>query len=277
MNAECRAAHRRQRISGRLASALLFAALFALLDAFRGGFFGNQGYIELLPGGSRPISGPMPREIKSIADMEIEGMPADGSVRLLPGAHFSGFWFGGDMWRGVMEAAPTAREGEWTITVRDEMNGKQNPVLVFRVRVWPDLAAKNAHSPSWITRKTGLKPFACAGVLALGGLLAMALNYKQGRRWTRLLHAQGCGEIYNVGQTDAETLLQAERPAGLTVAEGLRCRLRRPTGEPLGAAVVLELRKSDMLLRSGPLCPAKTGDIVCLTEAVEDEGAEASG
>ena len=274
MNAECRAAHRRQRVSGRLASALLFAALFSLIDAFRGGFFGNQGFVELLPGGTRPISGPMPPETPNIAGMIIEGQPEDGSVRLLPNAHFSGFWFGGDMWRGVLEAAPTAGEGEWTITVRDVRGGKQNPTLVFRVRVWPDLAAKNAHSPSWITRKTGLKPFVCAGVLALCGLAAGALNYALGQRWTRLLHAQGCGEIFNVGQTEQGMFLQAELPAGTPAREGLRCRLRRPTGEPLGAAVVCEVRKSDMLLRAGAAVAANTGDIVCLAEEAPEDGEE---
>ena len=276
MNAECRTAHRRQRVTGWLATGLFVAALFSLVDAFRGGFFGNQGYVELLPGTSRPISGPMPREVKSIADMEIEGMPEDGSVRLAPGAHFSGFWFGGDMWRGSVEAAPDAREGEWTITVRDDAAGKQNPTLVFRVRVWQDQAAKNAHSPSWITRKTGLKPFACAGVLAFGGLLAMALNYKLGQRWTRLLHAQGCGEIYKAEPTEEGLALYAERPAGLTVAEGFRCRLRRPDGEPLGSAVVLELRKSDLTLLAAAHCPANTGDIVCLTEEAPEEDEESA-
>lgn len=264
MNARLVAVRRLQGRVGLVTTLLFCAAILSLIDAFRGGFFGNNGLVELLPGQSRPLSGPMPVDVNKTEDMVIEGQPKDGSVRLVPNAHFSGFWFGGDMWRGTISASDKAPEAEHVILVKDDARGKQNPILVFRVRVWPDLRTKNAHSPSFITRKTGAKPFVCAGVLAALGLVAGAGTFLLGRQWTELLAQQSCGEIYRVQVTERGTELFCELPPGAEPEAGQEYPVLRPDGEIRQKASVLEIQPGTLILLSLDGAEAKTGDVVCL-------------
>ena len=266
MNARCLALRRLQGRVGLLTTLLFCSAILSLIDAFRGGMFGNNGYVELLPGQVHPISGPMPAGVNKPEEMVIVGEPKDGSVRLNPNAHFSGFWFGGDMWRGTLTAAENAPEAEHVILVKDDARGKQNPILVFRIRVWRDLATKHAHSPSFITRKTGLKPFACAGVLAALGLVAGWANFVLGRRWTRLLAAESCAEIYRIG-SDAEGLILCCEAPKTPVAEGAGCAVYHPDGEQLPPAVLVQVEKREARLRVPADHPARTGDVVCFALA----------
>jgi hypothetical protein len=108
-----------QRRAGILAMVLLVGALLALADALVGGLKGNQTAIELIPDSRFLISGPMPTKTEAIKDFIIDGQPADGSVRLVPDTIFTGYWFGGSMWRGAIVVDPFAREGSFVISVKD--------------------------------------------------------------------------------------------------------------------------------------------------------------
>ena len=214
-----------QRRTGLVAMALLALALLSLADALVGGLAGNRGLIELLPGTSFAISGPMPPRTETIDAFVIDGEPADGSVRLVPRAVFAGFWFGGAMWRGAIEVAAEAREGSHLLTVHDRYGEKQNPALVFQVRVWPDLAARNAHSPSRLTRLTGQSPYAFALGFAIVGLFAGAANFLCGRLWTRHLHAHRCGEIYRARRSDQGMEVACEPPPAVNLRPGRACTI----------------------------------------------------
>ena len=255
-----------QRRTGLVAMALLALALLSLADALVGGLAGNRGLIELLPGTSFAISGPMPPRTETIDEFVIDGEPADGSVRLVPRAIFAGFWFGGAMWRGAIEVAADAREGSHLLTVHDRYGEKQNPALVFQVRVWPDLAARNAHSPSRLTRLTGQSPYAFALGFAIFGLFAGAANFLCGRLWTRHLHAHRCGEIYRARRTDQGTEVACELPPAVDLRPGRACTIYRPGGEPLCTGRVSGYENNEVLLHVDPSWPVRPGDVACFAD-----------
>ena len=255
-----------QRRTGLVAMALLALALLSLADALVGGLAGNRGLIELLPGTSFAISGPMPPRTETIDAFVIDGEPADGSVRLVPRAVFAGFWFGGAMWRGAIEVAAEAREGSHLLTVHDRYGEKQNPALVFQVRVWPDLAARNAHSPSRLTRLTGQSPYAFALGFAIVGLFAGAANFLCGRLWTRHLHAHRCGEIYRARRTDQGTEAACEPPPAVNLRPGRACTIYRPGGEQVCTAQVSGCENNEVLLHVDPSWPVRPGDVACFAD-----------
>jgi hypothetical protein len=255
-----------QKRTGLLAMVLLGAALLSVADGLVGGLAGNRGLIELLPGSSFAISGPMPPRTETIDQFVIDGEPADGSVRLVPRAIFSGFWFGGAMWRGTIEVAADAREGSHLLTVHDRYGEKQNPALVFQVRVWPDLAARNAHSPSRLTRLTGQSPYAFALGFAIFGLFAGAANFLCGRLWTRHLHAHRCGEIYRARRTDQGTAVACELPSAVDLHPGRVCTIYRPGGEPLCTGRVSGCENNEVLLHVDPSWPVRPGDVACFAD-----------
>ncbi len=252
-----------QKLSGILAMILLTAALAAFVDAMVGGLKGNSGTIELMPDSRFLISGPMPPRTEAIADFVIEGQSVDDTLRLIPETIFSGYWFGGSMWRGVIAVGPDAHEGNHTIIVKDRFGEKQNPALVFAVRIWPDLATKNAHSPSFLTRKTGINPYLFAGGFLLSGIATGCLNFFLGWLWTRHLSSRHCGEIYILRHIDQGTEVTCELQKDCAVTPGMSCALYRRFGAALGSAVVTDCEKDKVSLLVKKPNLVKIGDVVC--------------
>jgi hypothetical protein len=253
-----------QRRAGILAMVLLTGALLSLADALIGGFKGSQSAIELIPDSRFLISGPMPAKTEAIKDFIIDGQPADGSVRVIPEDVFSGYWFGGAMWRGAIVVAPEAREGDHVITVKDPFGEKQNPTLVYKVRIWSDLAALNAHSPSRLTRMTGRSPYLFAVSLVLCGFIAGGVNFLLGRLWARHLATHNCGEIYKRRKTVLGTEITCELRCGEAVRPGMRGTIYRPSGELLCSARVASCEKGEVVMQVSKPELVRLGDVACI-------------
>lgn len=243
---------------------MFLCALTALVDAMVGGLAGNSGTIELIPGERFQISGPMPQKTETLADFVIEGEPEDGAVQLLPEAIFSGYWFGGAMWRGVIVATASPQTDTVVIRVRDRFGEKQNPALVFTVKVYPDVASKQRHSPSLLMRHSGINPFSIAVVFALGGILSGAATYYFGKLWANYLGERLCGEIYvyKRGENGAEAT--CELTTSRQMAAGTLITLYRRSGEMIGTAHILEQQPKSIRLRIDNDLNVKIGDIACL-------------
>lgn len=253
-----------QKRTGILAMLLLIGALLSMADALRGGFKGGNSFIELLPGSRYAISGPLPAKTTAIKDFVIDGQQPDGSVRLVPDAIYSGYWFGGSMWRGAIVVDQLARAGNYELKVKDSFGEKQNPTLVFTVKVWPDQATLNANSPSFLTRMTGRNPFFVALGFALGGLTAAGANFILGRLWARHLAAHRCGEIYKLRRTDRGTEVACELHCGTTAKLGMLCSIYRPSGEILCAAHVSSCENDEVFMLVEGSQSVKLGDVACL-------------
>ena len=260
-----------QRRSGILAMILLIGALLALADALVGGLGGSQGLIELIPGSRFQISGPMPPRTEAIKEFVIDGQPADGSVRLLPEAVFSGYWFGGSMWRGVIEVADSAHESSAVIAVKDRFGEKQNPALVFKVQIWPDETTRNAHSPSFLTRKTGHSPYLFAVGCALSGMAAAGANFILGRLWARHLAAHHCGEIYQLRRTERGTEITCEFQCADILQPGMEGAIYRFTGEYICPATIARCERNGVLMLVGQPDQVRLGDVACAFPRADNE------
>lgn len=253
-----------QKWSGRIAMVFLVAGLVALADALAGGWRGANAPIALIPGSRYAISGPLPPQTKSIEEFIIEGQPEDGVVRLLPENIFSGYLFGGSMWRGVIAVAPHAPQKSFVISIQSPQGYKQNPALVFSVRVWPDQSTLNANSPSLLTRWTGKNPFLLAAGLVLCGLLGGTFNYMFGRLWARHLQTHHCGEIYKLHHTDHGTEVTVELRCTSDLSPGMAGKIYSPAGLPLCMAEVVSCRGSEVVLIVSSPGSAHLGDIACV-------------
>lgn len=253
-----------QKRFGVFTMVLFAAALLALADALIGGLKGGHAAIELIPASHYPISGPMPPKTTAINEFVIEGAPRDGSVRLVPRSIFSGFWFGGSMWRGALEVSPNADPGDYTLTVKDPYGEKQNPALVFKVRIWPDQATRIANSPSRLTRLTGISPFLIAATLCGGGLLAGLVNFFMGRLWARHLASHNCGEIYKLRQTGRGIEITCEIHCTKTIRPHAPCTIYRPSGEAVCTAEVASCEGNEVLVLITHPEPVRLGDVACI-------------
>lgn len=254
---------RAQRLTGGVAMVLLTLALLALFDGLRGGFLGSSGQIHLIPGERYLLSGPLPPKTERIEGFVIEGAASDGSVRLVPEGIFTGFMFGGGMWRGYLAVEGHARPGVYEIRVRDRFGEKQNPALVFNVRVFGSAEARQAASASFVTRRSGLEPRILAACLGLLGVLTGCGNYLLGRKWHSVLVEQGCGEVFRLKTVDGRLEVTADMGRESCIEAGSTFRFSHPLRGDTGCGTVVSCEKSHVTLHVRENAQVRPGDIAC--------------
>lgn len=256
-----------QKRFGLLSMFLMIGAMLSLVDALVGGFGGVHDNIQLIPDSRYAVSGPMPPKTERIEDFVIEGLPEDRSVLLSPEAIFSGYWFGGSMWRGVIIVDSFAREGNYIISVKDKFGEKQNPTLVFEVRVWADKAERDANSTSFLTRRTGRSPFIFVIGLTIAGIVAGGSSFVFGRLWSRKLAEFHCGEIFNVRRKGGVLTIACEFHGGADAHVGMVCNVYNPSGEKLCTAQITHCGKGEVQLQAEGTESVRHGDVVCMQAA----------
>lgn len=256
-----------QKRFGILSMFFLLGAMLSLVDALVGGLEGVHGNIELIPDSRYAISGPLPPKTDALKDFVIEGLPEDRSVSLVPEAIFSGYWFGGSMWRGVITVNSLARKGVYIISVKDRFGEKQNPTLVFTVRIWANKADRDANSSSFLTRRTGLNPFIFVTGLTILGILTGGVSFIFGRLWSRQLAKFQCGEIYKVNRKEGLLKIACEFHGSMAVQVGMVCDIYNPFGEKLCTAKVTHCGKREVHLQAKETDTVRHGDVVCLHAA----------
>ncbi|GAB1409215.1 hypothetical protein MASR1M90_03690 [Desulfovibrionales bacterium] len=250
-----------QKCSGFLAMLFFAATFLALFDGMRTGFLGS-GDIRLVPGDHYAVSGPMPPRTEHLPDFVISGVPADGSVRLVPEEIFTGYWFGGSMWRGHI-GVEAAQTGSYTITVRDRFGEKQNPALVFTVTVFADHADRQAHSPSLLYRWSGLDAHWFSGGFAAIGIALAGLTYLFGRAWSAVLARHGCGEVFRLKTTDGHYEVGIHMNPRSSMHVGSMLRFAHPVRGELGQGSIIACAGEEITALVPSTTPVRIGDIAC--------------
>ena len=252
-----------QRASGTVAMILLTLALVILFDGLRGGIFGGSGHVRLIPGDRYEISGPMPPKTDRIEDFVIEGALADGSVRIVPEGVFTGYMFGGGMWRGHILVDSNPKPGEYVFKVRDKYGEKQNPALVFTLRVFADAEGRRAHSPSVVMRWTGIEPYVLAACFGLIGLLMAGINFLLGIKWHTMLANLECGEIFRLKKIDGHYEAGVDLRRCSPVVVGASYRFTHPRRGNIGQGLVIACDKGEITIQVASDVPIRLGDIAC--------------
>lgn len=251
-----------QRFSGLWAMCCLILTLLALIDGLRTGIFGSAD-IRLIPGEEYAISGPMPPKTQVLDDFVIDGQPGDLSVELVPENIFTGYWLGGSMWRGRLLVHAQPQPGTYILQVRDPYGEKQNPALVFTVRVFASALEKQLNSPSYIVRKTGLNTYLVAALLFFLGCLGILGNYLGGRKWHASLARHGCAEIFRLQKTDHALEAQMEMLDAEKIPLGTKYNFVHPLRGDLGSGHVIGHEKNKITLRITQDMDIRLGDIAC--------------
>jgi hypothetical protein len=279
------AALNRAYLIGRVSACLCFCALFSLIDGFQGLVREDFNHIELPVRGRMMLSGAMPADLTDHTRLaaEIDGIEG---LRFTPLTSFKGFWMGGAMWRGELEAG--AVPGTAVLTVRDLVPAKkagsnatsmvQNPAQIYRITVWASEAELRAAQPSFLRRLTGLPPFPAAGLFLLAGIGFGAWHALRFHRVQCALAAEGFFLVYGVLPHE-KGVQAAFSPAGREedLRTGLPVILLGPEGGEAASGILDECgpKKYAALFAEGPT-PPRHGDLLrCPPDG--ERGAELSG
>lgn len=227
--------------------AAVFCVLFVLtaVDGIIAGFRHPWNLLELLPGESVQINGHLGHRIEGVEELRYSS--ESELVQVTFEAVHTGFWFGGQMWRGLLTLDPHIGPGTYTVLVSTTTNPFNNPPNQFRVDVFPDATSLQKNARSLIRRWFGISPWVAFAYLGMVTLIGVGVVYLISHKKERLLRLEGMAEIYHVtpGENGQEALFSLGISSG--VREGDRLVLLDGEGMPAGHVHVLRVSETDAL------------------------------
>lgn len=189
-----------RKVFGKVGALISILFFLALLDSCVARVREPLFTVHLLPGQSEPVEGQLDHTVKEVSQLRVEASSPD--VRLAPEKFQSGFWFGGNMWIGVISASADAKAGAHDLRVFAVNDPGGKPVAAFRAIVYPDYAALRESFYSVIQRTFDVRPWMVA-VYCLPALgIALGLMYLLSCRVEKLLAAGGRAEVFLLKKVD---------------------------------------------------------------------------
>jgi hypothetical protein len=182
------------------------------------------------------INGQIPENIKKTEELIYDSDSPDLTVGFE--AIHSGYYLGGNMWRGHLLAGKEISPGKYTISVRPREFPPDKPAQQFRVVVHQNIKSQREASWSITRRLTGLSPYLIAAAfLPLIGI-TMGLVFLLSRRIEKFQIESGLAEIYQVIPSEGNYLLGFGMGQEHGLNPGDRVTLLDPGGNYVGFAVV---------------------------------------
>ena len=150
----CLQTRMRQRYWGALCALLLGFVMLGMLDGLQGLARSGADVIEVLPGGSVPISGPLTIKNPVNSDLKAQFTPENPALAYDLEGFFAGYWFGNGMWRAAVRADAYAQSGDYTLKVVFR-GAPASTTQNYKITVYADDAAMRAASTSYLRRITG--------------------------------------------------------------------------------------------------------------------------
>ena len=249
----CLQTRMRQRFWGAICAMLMGFVMLGMLDGLQGLARSGADVIEVIPGYSVPISGPLTIKNPVNSDLKAQFTPQSTALVYDLEGFFAGYWFGNGMWRASVRADVAAQPGDYTLKVVFR-GAPASTTQNYKITVYADEAAMRAASTSYLRRITGYNPFVLAAGCCGLALLVGVVVYRLGCSYIRQLTSLGCGEIVRVQHEAGND--QQPHPGhiwcllyGLRApASGTLCAVYDPQGVHLGNARAADANKGTLEL-----------------------------
>lgn len=243
-------AHQLRKVLGWITAGLLCAALLSLADALTAGFKNGTREFQATPGTVIPISAPLPPGAEKIEDMRIHG--GGEGVTMVPEGLFSGFWLGGNMWKGSIKVELDAKPGKRTFSLEGppDVDAVRPPQpLAFQVTIYRNARAQRQASASFLTRELEVNPFAASLFCLLLAVPGGGAVFLLSRRIERLLTLEGIALVYMVKETEEGPVIAFSLGSDQGIYPGKRVRIMGPDGRTVGEAQVTASTSGDATAR----------------------------
>jgi len=221
---------------GKASALFCLLAFLSILDGLIAKFREPVNVFQVLAGEEVEVNGPLPENIKDTGALTYVS-DVRGLALAFETIH-SGYFLGGNMWRGRLQTSRGLPPGKYTVSVRPKDYPPEKPGYDLRVVVYPDPWSRQASSRSLIKRYTGSSPYLAAAIfLPLIGA-TMGLVYLLSRRIESLQAARGLVEIYHVARQEGRYLVAFGLGTRHGVGLGDTVAVLDPEGHYVGTAQV---------------------------------------
>jgi hypothetical protein len=232
-----------RKLVGKVCMLFCLVALLAVLDGLIAKSREPVDVFHVLPGEVVDINGPIPEDVKGPEALTYASDSQDLTVAFE--TTHSGYFLGGNMWRGRLAIGRNLPPGKYTITVRPKDAPPDNPGNQIRVVVHPDPLSQRAASQSIIRSLTGKSPYlVAAAFLPLIGI-TLGVVFLLSRRIEVLQAEVGLAEIYHVARNGGQYLVTFGLGTRHGVNLGDEIIVLDPQGNPVGIATVQQSSDQD--------------------------------
>ncbi|MFZ2089812.1 MAG: hypothetical protein WAU47_14675 [Desulfobaccales bacterium] len=232
-----------RKISGKACALFFLLASLAVLDGITAKFREPVNVFHVLPGEEAEVNGPIPEHIKAPEALTFASDSPDLTVFF--DAIHSGYFLGGNMWRGRLAAGGNLAPGKYAVTVRPKDYPKEKPGYDLRVVVYPDPLSQRAAFKSLIKSRTGTSPYLVAAAFLPFIGISLGLVYLLSRRIEVLQAEKGLAEIYHVARDEGQYRVAFGLGTGHGVNPGDQVTVLDPAGNYVGVARVQESSAQD--------------------------------
>lgn len=255
-----------RKLFGRVSGLFMVLIVLSLLDGMSAQIRNEFNTLQVLPGEKLPLNGPLPPKTARLEEVKVQ--TSSQALALTMGETHTGFWMGGEMWKGELTVAPDAPAGPQTVTVLGpEPETLPNPALTFKVVVFPTALDRRAQSASLVMKHLGQAPFVLAAWLLPCALLAGVFNFVFSCKLEAIQAREGKAEIYKLKRGPDGTVFTfgLGRDNGVRVGDTLV--ILDDQGRPSGQAQVQEVQAGSSVALAPEDTPARIGTLVFLEQA----------
>lgn len=216
--------------------------------------------LDLLPGQSDQISGPLRDKEKGIQDLTYSS--GSDLITLSFGPLQSGFWFGQKMWTGAINVDSRIEPGEYKLSVRLQGDPSPKPLSAYRLKVYKDSQDYRANSLSFIRRSMDISPWILFAVILPFTAAMFGAVFHFSQKEDDLLAAEGRAEIYRIAKGEWGVEIAFGMGARHGVATGDSFALLDEEGRDIGVVVASKVSEKDAVAQVGVGCNVKPGYMV---------------
>jgi hypothetical protein len=235
-------ASRYRSLAGRAGFLLGILLVAAMVDMVIARHRTEFNVINALPGQEEPIDGPLAEKV-NVRELTYQSDSPDIKVEF--DETHTGFWLGGQMWRGHLKVGQTIRPGKYSFSVRPKDPVSDRPPLVYRVNVYPNRYDWRQSSKSYLMRYCDVSPWwviagSFGSLSLLGGIIFLISG-----RIDALMAQSGRAEVYRALRVPNGYEISFGLGTDQGVQPGSRLTLSDQNGRHIGRIEVLEASARD--------------------------------
>lgn len=253
---------KKMKLAGKIAAFFLLLVFVAILDSCFAKFRQPINVVKVLPGNSVVVNGPLDQKVNGVQDLYYES--DTDLIQLSIDSLYSGFWFGGIEWSGLLTVSPHIETGTYNFKVMPKIKTSEKPPVAHHVWVYPDETSLRKSSTSFIRRYTGFYPWWAIAVFFPLTVVFIIIVYFISRKNERLMEKGGEAEVFWMRSGLAGKALAFGLGSKHGVKEGDRLFLYDEEGKPAGTVVVHNVYEKDSIGIVGPDCDVRHGYIVSM-------------
>jgi hypothetical protein len=238
-------ATRLRSLAGYVATFFCLLIFLAVLDGLIAKFREPFHLFHVLPGDVVQINGPLPQEVKQVDSLTY--ISSSPHLKIEFETLHSGYFLGGNMWRGRLVVSPDTPPGRYELAVRLPQDSSEKAPPPYKVVVFADHLSHRQSARSLILRHAGISPWLAAVFFAPFLGITLLVVFRFSRRIEELLGKAGLAEIYKVTRSEGRYLIAFGFGADHGLTLGQEFTILDPNGHQAGAGKVQDLTSTDAI------------------------------